>query len=147
MIRLPATRLYGSAIAIVSGLYSLGTSATAMMNVSAMTSVAEVLGIGGWIMLVVGVVVLIHGSLLLTPAADAMGGISGPLMIVWAAIMLANQALLATMPNWGMAGSGMDGGMGPAMSDSMMTADPGMVAISVLMLASGLIMTRDRAGA
>jgi hypothetical protein len=48
-------------------------------------------------------------------------------MILWAAIMLGNQALAAITSS---------GSMGA------MTWDGGMVAIAILMLASGLIMSR-----
>jgi hypothetical protein len=110
-----ATRLYASAIAIVSGIYAIGSSAT-MMGMS---------GIGGWVMLAVGLVVLVHGVVLLTPAARLLGTASGPLMLLWATVMLLQQGLAAVMP---------------------MTADvawdAGMVAIATLMLVSGVIMTR-----
>lgn len=76
-------------------------------------------------MLLVGVVVIAHGIVLLTPLAGRIGRASGPLMIVWAAIMLANQLLTATM------------------SRSMMAScDAGMVALAAVMLASGVIMSR-----
>lgn len=75
-------------------------------------------------MLLVGVVVIAHGIMLLTPLVDRLGRMSGPLMIVWAAIMLGNQAA-------------------SAMSDSMMTSwDGGMSALALLMLVSGVIMSR-----
>lgn len=130
------TRRYGAAIAFASGLYSLwsATSADAMMT-------------SGWLMAALGVVVLAHGTLLLTPYADRLGRASGPLMIGYAAIMLVNQALLAAgilgtrMGDGGMDGEmGMDGGMG---GDAMaaMGWDAGMVALAALMLVSGLIMT------
>ena len=121
-------RLYASAIAIVSGAYSL-VGAAGM----------EELGLGGVVMLVLGVVVLVHGTLLLTPAASRLRRVSGPAMILWAALMLGNQALLATMPAWGM-GSAFGGTMGGAM-DSAMSWDAGMTGMALLMLLSGLIMT------
>jgi hypothetical protein len=62
---------------------------------------------------------------LVTPLAERVGRASGPLMIVWAAIMLANQVLAATMS-----------------SAAMFSWDAGMVALAVLMLGSGLIMSR-----
>lgn len=77
-----ATRLYASSIAIVSGLYSIGSAAGTMMSTPMMTDAA--LGIGGWIMLGLGIIVLAHGSVLLTPAADRLGQRSGPLMVLWA---------------------------------------------------------------
>lgn len=127
------TRLYGAAIAGVSGLYSLWSAST-----------ATTMGTGGWLMAMLGVVVLVHGAILLTNAADRLGGASGPLMIGYAALMLLNQALLGT----GMMGgstTGMDGRMG--MSGTGMTGgmgwDAGMVALAILMLLSGVIMARS----
>lgn len=112
------TRLYGSAIAIISGLYSVYLS----MAGSGMSANA-------WVMLAIGLVVLVHGVALLTPLAEGFTA-SGPLMIVYAVVMLADQAWLATRDP-------------PGMMDTMtgMTWDAGMVAIAVLMLASGAIMT------
>ena len=110
------TRLYASAIALVSGTYSV---ASAIVGGAAMTPLSDS------VMLVVGIVVIAHGIVLGTPLADRLGRASGPLMIVWAAIMLTNQLLTATM------------------SSSMMVSwDAGMVALAALMLASGLIMSR-----
>jgi hypothetical protein len=133
------TRLYGSSIAVVSGVYALASSLVAVMG-SPTTMDADGLGIGGWIMIVVGIVVLVHGILLLTPAIARLRRASGPLMILWAAVMLLNQAALAAVPGWGMPGSQMGG--------SPMTAgmawDAGMVAIAVIMLASGIIMSSRR---
>lgn len=112
------TRLYASAIALVAGLYSIGSAigdGTGMMPMST------------GVMLIVGIVVLVHGVVLLTALAARLGRASGPLMVLWAAIMLGNQALAATI------------------SSSMMAPwDAGMVAVAVLMLASGLIMARSR---
>lgn len=112
------THLYASAIAVVSGMYSIGSAVAGSMGS---------MPVSDSVMLVVGVVVLAHGLVLLTPAAERLGRASGPLMILWAAIMLGNQALAASS------------------DESMMRTmswDGGMVAIAVLMLASGLIMSR-----
>ena len=114
MNAISTTRLYAGSIAIVSGIYSIATTG-GMPMAGPMTTT------GGWIMLVIGIIVLVHGATLLTPAAANLGRISGPLMIAWASIMLLNAWLL------------------PA--GGMMDASGGMVAIAVLMLASGLIMT------
>ena len=73
------------------------------------------------LLLAIGLVVLVHGVVLLTPTSALLRGASGPLMVAWATIMLANQALA--------------GGVG---------RDAGMVAIATLMLLSGLIMTARR---
>ena len=125
-------RLYGATIAVVSGLYSGYLSVT-----------GAAMSIGAWFMLVLGAVVLIHGIVLLTPAADRLGTASGPLMLAYSVLMLLNQLRLG-------AGIGMTTGMGGAMggmnSGSMgtgmaMGTDAGMVAIALLMSASGLIMT------
>jgi hypothetical protein len=86
---------------------------------------------------------------LLTPAAARLGGASGPLMLGYAALMLLNQLRLAagwtTMGTGGTGGAGMGGtgmdGMGSTAGAAAMGADAGMVAIAVLMLASGIIMT------
>lgn len=114
-----ATRLYGSAIAVVSGVYSIA-SATSGMSAEPMATAPI-----AWAMLAIGAVVLVHGVALLTPAADALGRRSGPLMIVWGAIMIGLQ-LWAVMPA---NGAMMAGG-----------ADTGMTAVAVLMVASGIIM-------
>lgn len=118
-------RLYGSVIAIVSGIYSISLSTTGM----AMTGLA-------WFMLVLGVIFLVHGILLVTPAAGRMGGGSGIAMIVYSVLMILNQGWMGTMGGpVGMMGGPMTAGMGWS---------PGMLAIAVLMLASGIIMTSRR---
>jgi hypothetical protein len=110
------TRLYAGAIALASGIYSVGSAIAGGMGM---------VPISDSVMLVVGIVVIAHGIVLLTALAERLGRASGPLMIVWAATMLANQLLATTM------------------SSSMMVSwDAGMVALAVLMLASGLIMSR-----
>lgn len=113
------TRQYASAIALVSGIYSVTSGIVGGM---AMMPLSDSL------MLVLGIVVITHGIALLTPLAERLGRASGPLMIVWAAIMLVNQLLAAA-----------------AMSGSTMASwDAGMVALAVLMLASSVIMSRRR---
>lgn len=124
---------YGAAIAVASGLYSLWSVTTAARMVTS-----------GWIMAVVGVVVIVHGGLLLTEFADRFGGASGPLMVGYALVMLLNQALLGAGVMDDGSGMGMDGGMGASPATAGMAWDAGMVALAVLMFASGLIMTRDR---
>lgn len=121
MTRQPDTRLYACAIAIVSGIYSIASASPGGQGPMPM---------GDSVMLVLGVVVLVHGVALLTPLADRFGRASGPLMLVWAAIMVGNQALAATFTS------------APMMGDA--SWDGGMVAIAVLMLASGLIMIRGQ---
>lgn len=113
-----STRLYGSAIAVVSGLYSLYL-ATSGVEMTA----------NAWFMLVLGLVVLVHGLFLLTPRAPGFSA-SGPLMLLYSLLMLVDQAWLATR-------DGMPGAMDPMMG---MTWDPGMVALALLMLISGAIM-------
>lgn len=124
------TRLYGAAIAFVSGLYSLWSASMASRMVTS-----------SWLMLVLGVVVIAHGAVLLSSYADRLGDASGPLMIVYSVVMLLNQALLGT----GMMadGSGMGDGMGGSAMTTGMGWDAGMASLAVLMLVSGLIMTRD----
>lgn len=136
--RIPIIRLYGGAIGVVSGLYAILIPGAELLDMAGADSSAT-LSVGDWVMLAVGAAALIHGILLFTPLAADMGGISGPLMLVWATIMVGNQALVATVADWGMDGSGMGGGMDGAMSSSM-GWDPGMVAIGILMFISGLIM-------
>lgn len=133
---IPTATLYASAIAVVSGAYSV----LASTGGTGMTA-------GAWVMLVVGIVALVHGVALLTPAAGRLGGWSGPLMIAYAVVMLLNRAVLPM----GTSGMGPTGGMGPGgMGSGMMDGyggamgaggGAGMVALAVLMLASGLVMT------
>jgi hypothetical protein len=122
--------LYGSAIALVSGGYSLFLATTG----PDMTGSA-------WLMLALGLVVIVHGIALVTPYAAAIADVSGLLMIAYAVLMLLNQAWMTTMDGSGTGGmNGMDSmatGMGP---------DAGMVAIALLMLASGVIMHTNRDG-
>lgn len=130
------TRLYGTVIAFVSGLYSLWSASMASRMVTS-----------GWLMGILGVVVILHGAVLLTGYAERLGDAGGPLMIGYSLLMLLNQALLATGMLADGSGMGMDKGMGSSMGGSAMTAgmgwDAGMVALAVLMLASGVIMTRN----
>lgn len=138
------TRQYGAAIALVSGAYSLLSVATGggMMQST-----------GGVFMALLGVIVVVHGIVLLTPYASRLGSASGPLMIGYSVLMVLNQAVVGVTGsmNWGMGdgmSSGMDGGMGSGMGSGMtagMAWDLGMVALAVLMLISGLIMTNRRA--
>lgn len=136
----PTSSLYAAAIAVVSGGYSVLVATGGQ----AMTA-------GAWVMLLVGVAALVHGVALLTPAASRLGGWSGPLMIAYAVVMLANRAAFP-MGSGGMMGPGsMDGGMAGGMGSGGMMGGylgtmgpgggPGMVALAILMLASGLIMT------
>lgn len=125
------TRLYGAAIAFASGLYSLWSASTA----SRMTA-------SGWLMALLGVVVVVHGAVLLTDYADRLGDASGPLMIVYAVVMLLNQALLGMGMMDDGSGMGANGGMGGSGVTAGMGWDAGMVALAVLMLVSGVIMTR-----
>ncbi|QGA84071.1 hypothetical protein [Halomicrobium sp. LC1Hm] len=132
------TRLYGTAIAFASGGYSVWSATTASR-----------MGTGGLLMAALGIVVVLHGVVLVSGFADRMSTLSGPLMIVYSVLMLLNQAVLGS----GMMGGGssaMDGGMGmdggTEMGGSAMSAgmgwDAGMVTLALLMLVSGLIMTR-----
>lgn len=133
-VSISTMRPYGSLIALVSGGYSVYQSTTG----SAMTSSA-------WIVLGLGVIVVLHGGILLTPAVDRLGTASGPLVIGYAILMLPNQGLM-TMT--GPVSGGMDSGMGSSIDGGMaaeaMSIDGGMVAIAALMLASGVIMTVRR---
>lgn len=82
------TRLYAAAIALVSGIYSISSAIGGSMRMIPMSDS---------VMLLVGIVVIAHGAALLTQLAEPLGRASGALMIVWAAIMLANQLLATTM--------------------------------------------------
>ena len=112
------TRLYAVAIALVSGAYSIASAFVGAMGVMPMSDT---------IMLVIGVVVLVHGIVLLTPLAGRLGRASGALMVLWAGIMVGNQLLTASMSASGMA-----------------SWDAGMIALAVLMFFSGLIMSRGQ---
>jgi hypothetical protein len=116
--------LYGSAIAFVSGGYSLYLATTG----PDMTGSA-------WLMLAVGLVVIVHGIVLVTPYAAAIADVSGLLMITYAAVMLLTQVWMTTMD---------DSGMGGMDAVNSMGSDAGMVAIAILMLASGIIMHTRR---
>ena len=135
-------RLYGASIGVVSGVYSLFQATTgAGMSGSA------------WFMAALGVVVLVHGVVLVTPVASTLGRASGPLMVGYSVLMLLNQVWLASSFGDGMGGGetmdsgsmndGMQSGMDAA---STMGADAGMVAVAGLMLASGIIMTQREPG-
>lgn len=132
------TRFYAAAIASVSGLYSLWHATT-----------GSSLGIAAWAMIGIGIVVLLHGTALITGSAQRLGSTSGPLMIGYATVMLLIQALLAgdvlggDQEMTGGMGGGMNGGMGEMAGG--MGWDPGMVALAVLMLLSGIIMARTDA--
>lgn len=118
-------RLYGGSIAIVSGLYAVILSLTPTQ-----------MTMGAWFMLILGIIVLAHGILLVTPLVNRLETISGPLMLLYAALMLLHQAWL------GIQSMGTDEMMGMG----AMTWDPGMVSLALLMLVSGLVMTAYREG-
>lgn len=126
---LSTMRLYGSAIALVSGGYSVYLATVGMRMSTA-----------AWFMLVLGAVVAVHGVVLVTPFAARVGTASGPLMGGYALLMLLNQAWMASM-----GGTGMRNGMTGMNSMGGGTGlDAGMVAIALLMLVSGVIMTARR---
>lgn len=126
------TRLYGASIAFVSGLYSLWSASMASRMVTS-----------SWLMGLLGVVVIVHGAVLLTDYAEKLGGASGPLMIAYSVVMLLNQALLGTGMMDDGSGMGMSGGMGGSTMTAGMGWDAGMVALAVLMLVSGVLMTNS----
>jgi hypothetical protein len=129
------TRLYGAVIAVTSGIYSLWSA-----------SVAPQLTTGMIVMALVGVVVLVHGIVLVTALADQLANTSGPLMIGYSVIMILNQTLLGTgvLGMSGGSGMGMQEGMGPSQMTSGMGVDAGLVFLAVIMLASCIIMTRQQ---
>jgi K+ transporter len=79
-VTIPDTRLYVGAIAVVSGTYSLFAAAAGTMTTTSPSAI---------VMLVVGIIVLVHGASLLTPAAHRIGRLSGPAMLLWAGVTLA----------------------------------------------------------
>lgn len=126
------TRLYGAAIAFASGLYAIWSASMASRMVTS-----------SWLMAVLGIVVVVHGAVLLTDYADWLGSASGPLMIAYAAVMLLNQVLLGTGIMVEGSGTGTSGGMGGSVTTAEMGWDAGMVTLAALMLVSGILMTRD----
>ncbi|MDY6764670.1 MAG: hypothetical protein SV377_03135, partial [Halobacteria archaeon] len=68
------TRQYGAAIALVSGLYSLLSTTRGMEALDS---------ISGAFMAILGLIVVVHGVVLLTPYVSRLGGMSGLLMIVY----------------------------------------------------------------
>lgn len=135
------TALYAAAIAIVSGGYAVLTASGGGMMAGSGTTA------GGWVMLLVGLVALVHGIVLLTPAAERLGSWSGPAMIVYAVVMLLTRAVLpmgmdsAQMGPMMDSGFGFGGMMGGYLGTMGPAGGPGMIALALLMLASGLIMT------
>lgn len=47
-------------------------------------------GTSGWLMLLLGVIVVVHGGVVLAGFAHHLGGASGPLMIVYSVVTLLN---------------------------------------------------------
>lgn len=131
---IPTASLYAAAIAVVSGAYSvlLATGGAAMT-------------VGVWVMLVVGAVAIVHGIALLTPAASRLGAWSGPLMIGYAIVMLVNRAVMpmgrGSMSGGMMNGGGAGGMMGGSMGTMGSAGGAGMIALALLMLVSGVVMT------
>lgn len=127
-------RLYGGAVGVVSGTYSVWLALDG----------AGMGGGAGWVMALVGLVALVHGLALFTPVASSIGRASGPLMMGYAAVMLLLQAWAElTDPMDGGMG-GMDGTMGGTVDGMMVGADAGMLALALLMLFSGVVMTLRR---
>ncbi len=128
-------RLYGGVIAIVSGIYSLLSAIIGMMANSSMDmGMTNGLEVSMWAMILLGLIVLVHGVILLTPFVSVISSLSGPLMIFYSVLMLSNQAFLGITSNLQRISIGMSS---PNME---MTLDIGMVAIALLMFISGLIM-------
>lgn len=113
-------RLYGSIIALVSGTYSIYL-ATAGVRMSG----------SAWFMLGLGIIVLVHGILLLTSFSLRFRTGGGGTMIGYAVLMLLNQVWMVTIGTADV--MGMTVGW-----------DAGMIALAVLMLGSGIIMTVRR---
>jgi hypothetical protein len=122
-----STRLYGAAIGLAMGGYSLAAATTGQMTAAA------------WVVALAGAVATLHGLALLTPIAGHLGSASGPLMLLYALVMLGNQVLV-WMTTSLLAESAMrvhDIGPEPALTG----VDEGLVALTLLMFASGLITT------
>lgn len=119
-------RMYGAAIALVSGTYSMWSA-----------SMASSFDVNAWLMLILGAIVVIHGVILLTQFATLLGSLSGPLMVGYALVMLGHQTLL------GLGLLGTEGGTGMEPVRTTMAFDGGMVALSALMLISGVLMVRE----
>jgi hypothetical protein len=144
-------RAYGAAIALVSGGYSLLSATTGMgvrMGMGTEAGMGMATTATGWVMALLGIVVIGHGIVLLTPLAARLGNASGPLMIGYSVLMVLNQVLQGTALLGGVGTtSGMTGAsMGDSTMGGTMTAgmgwDAGMVALAVLMFVSGVLMTR-----
>lgn len=125
------TRLYGSAVALVSGVYSVYLAIA-----------GPGMGQSAWFMLLLGIIVIVHGVVLVTPVAAILGAASGPLMILYALLMVLNQGWMLWMADGGMNGmGGMDGMGGMSGMTGGQPWNAGMVAIALLMFVSGIIMT------
>jgi hypothetical protein len=119
------TRLYGAAIGLALGSYSLYASTTGRMTLAA------------WVVALAGGVAVLHGLTLLTSLAGHLGDASGPLMLLYAMVLLGNQIIVwMTTP---LLATGRVQDLGP--EPALMGVDEGMVVLTLLMFASGLITT------
>lgn len=121
------TRLYGAAIGLTLGGYSLYAATTGRMTAAA------------WVVALAGAVTALHGVALLTPIAGHLGGASGPLMLLYALVMLGNQIVVWMTTSLLAEGAMRAYEVGP--EPALTGVDEGMVALTLLMLVSGVITT------
>lgn len=128
-----ASRWYGGLIAVVSGFYAISMGVWGPgMNYA------------DWFMLVLGGIVLGHGVALFGRFSRSLDASSGVFMIIYSVLMLLGQAWAGMVASTRMMDSmgGQMGEMGGQMMGwSTMAWDPGMTALAVVMLGSGIIMT------
>lgn len=132
--QLSVQRLYGGVIAVVSGGYAILVSSSIGAQ-SGMT-------LSTWLMVLIGLVVLIHGVVLFTPLTGRLSGFSGPSMIAYAILLLVMQVWLSAAHADETTGDAMMNGNAP-MTGTMLW-DPGMLALALLLLVSGVIMVSGR---
>lgn len=124
-----ASRWYGGLIAVVAGFYAISMAAWGPM-----------LGIVDWFMLVLGGVVLGHGVALFGRFSPSIDASSGVFMIIYSVLMLLGQVWAGVFGGTRMGSMGGQMGL-MTMGWSTMAWDPGMTALAVVMLGSGIVMT------
>lgn len=121
-----AIKLYAGSIAVVAGGYTVLSA----------TRVGADLSTAAWAMILLGAVVLAHGVAMFTQLADRRETAHGPSMVVYAVLLVLSQGWIS-MGGAGSAGDGSDGGA------AFLGWDPGVVALAVLLLVSGIIMIEE----
>lgn len=126
-----SSRWYGGLIAVVAGIYAVSMAAW-----------GPGMSYADWFMLVLGGVVLGHGIALFGRFSRSLDAASGVLMIVYSVLMLLGQGWMGAMNGGPMMGGTMGGPMvHDGMGWSTMPWDPGMTALALVMLGSGIVMT------